>query len=93
MTEEPIEAVIARLKLLAGEDSCGISVENKARLARLLEYVEVKRMDALEAALTDCHEFFGQLYAHGVRLPHAGEQQLERVASRVAKLMKSNKKL
>lgn len=47
----------------------------------------------LSEALTDCHEFFGQMYAHGVRLPHAGEQQLERVASRVAKLMKSNKKL
>lgn len=47
----------------------------------------------LSEALTDCHEFFGQMYAHGIRLPHAGEQQLERVASCVAKLMESNEKL
>lgn len=52
MTEEPIEAVIARLKLLAGEDSCGISVENKARLARLLDYVEGMQWQPIETAPT-----------------------------------------
>lgn len=41
--KEPIEAVIARVKMLAGEDVCGISVDDKARLSRLLDYVEGMR--------------------------------------------------
>lgn len=40
-------------------------------------------------SLEECHAFFGQMYEHGVNLPEAGEQHLERVASSVARFLES----
>lgn len=50
---EPIEAVLARVKVLAGDDACGISVADKARLSRLLDYVEGMRWRPIETAPKD----------------------------------------
>ena len=45
------------------------------------------RERTLREALSDCHDFFGQMYAHGVALSHAGEQHLERASKGVADLL------
>lgn len=66
-----------------------IQVKN-SQIDELQELLDAARAELaeVESLLEQCHEFFGEMYLNGVSLPEAGEQHLERVASRVAAALK-----
>lgn len=45
----------------------------------------IEENERQQELLENCHQFFGQMYQHGVALPEAGEQHLERVSASVAR--------